>query len=213
MVLSCSLNKDGTLGPDCEKRTRLGVERILQGEAPILITTGCHDLSPTNNDEEAPWTHSEAMARYAESRGISDSDILRERYALETVGQVFFAKTLFTEPENLKTLKVVTADYHQYRAGKICEFLFGPEYRIETEGAFTGAEIGEGYKQVEEGKLNPFRQTFAGVTPGDNRAIFQTLFNVHGLYKPGSKARQNPRWDKHIEGIKNRILRLHPNWA
>jgi len=210
--LSCGLKKDGTLGEDCRLRTQRAVERVLAGESKILITTGCHDLSQANNDEVVPWTHAEAMARYAEERGISDSDILRERFSLETVAQACFSKWLFAEPEKLRELSFVTADYHAYRAGKICEFIFGPEYRIKTEGINTGAEIGADYKAVEDGKLIPFYQTFAGVRPGDDKGLFNALFNVHGLYKPGSKVRQNPRWDKHIAGIRARILRMHPDW-
>lgn len=205
IVMSNYMKKDGELGEDCRLRTHRGIECYLNKESAILLMSGSHFIDPTGkyDDTCVPFSQAEAMKRYAIKNGVSSDSLLKEEDSLDTVGQTCFCKWFFGLPKNWKDVKEITADYHKYRVEKIAEFIYGPKFSIDVEGVKTGTDLVSDLKEKEEEKLKPFRKTFEGIAPGDDKSLFNRLFLVHGRYNDGS--------DKNKE-LYQRIISLHQDW-
>jgi len=204
-VMSNYMQKNGELGEDCRLRTARGIECFLENESPILLMSGSHFLDSTGkyDDTCVPFSQAEAMKRYAIKKGVPSDSLLKEEDSLDTVGQTCFCKWFFGLPREWKNIKEITADYHAYRVGKIAEFIYGPKFCIDVEGVKTGTELVSDLKEKEDEKLKPFRKTFEGIAPGDDKLLFHRLFIAHGRYNDGS--------DKNKE-LYQRIISLHQDW-
>jgi hypothetical protein len=162
-----------TARPVFRRRVNKAAELYHAGKAKKVIFSGrwWGGLSHRPKTTEA-----KAMASYARIRGIPSQDILLEESSLNTIGNLFFCKTLICKPRRMRKLAIITQPSHmrktRYLAGKI----FGGTYRLELV-----SEGGENVLHHRSSSVEELKHYFGSIQEGDDRAIAQLLKN-HPYY-------------------------------
>lgn len=91
-----------------------------------------------------------------------------------------FVKRNIIEPSHIRTLTVVSSDYHMRRVSQIFTFVFGPDYNLAFVGA--PADPIADVDASEARSLSAFQSTFAGVRAGETEAIYRRLVAAHPFY-------------------------------
>ena len=81
---------------------------------------------------------------------------------------------------NWKSLCIVTSNYHVKRTQEIFSFIYGKDFSVEVYGASVSYDIS--ILSNELASTNTFRDTFLGVTEGDNIEILKRLRERHPFY-------------------------------
>ena len=99
----------------------------------------------------------------------------------DTVGDAFFSKSNLVLPNSVERLYVVTSLFHATRAEKIFRFVFSQAFELEF---FTDHDRGTLEQREHELKsLEIFKDSFSGVSAGDDEAIKELLIANHPLYE------------------------------
>ena len=128
-------------------------------------------------------TDSEAMKRYAMQKGVSEGSILTETYSKDTLAEAYFVKREIVVPRNWAHLLVVSSDYHMERVKAIFDFIFGRDFLVEYGHIETGLENDKRTIAIERRKLEKFLDFFRGIKSGDDKAIEESMFSKHPLYR------------------------------
>jgi len=189
IILSSRLTPDRKLNAESELRVEKGVELFEKGVSSCIIMSGGPGLFTEETAEGIcvpRGTHpvqSEAMRDYALSLGVPNDKILIQDYSSDTVGEAYFVKEMLLSPMRLRSVFIVTSNYHIKRAMKIYYQILGPDYSIEFLGVRTELDSDPNTLEREKKSLNTFLEHFGGLKPGDSAEIEQVLYNQHPLYK------------------------------
>src|SRR5690606_12833417 len=113
-------------------RVARAVELYHAGIATRMILSGrCGLTAP-----EPTVTEAAAMARYAREHGVPDAALLLEEEARDTLGNAYFTRELFLEPNGWRSIRVVTSDFHLSRAAWVFRKILGPRYDFSFVSAF-----------------------------------------------------------------------------
>jgi SanA protein len=104
MVLGAGLKPDGTPNHMLADRLDVGIALYKAGVAPKLLFTGDHG--------QKQYDEVNAMKAYGIAVGIPAEDIFLDHAGFSTYESMFRADAIF----EVKTMIIVTQEYHQYRA-------------------------------------------------------------------------------------------------
>jgi len=182
IILGRRLNKDGSLPYMATERAKKAIELFNQGAAENIITTGSHSFW---DDKPLEHTEAQTMANYLTSKGIPSDKIHKEEESVETIGNAYFAKTKFIEPNKWKSIIVITSDFHVQRAEYDFKKVFGDKYNIEFVAAKCDVSEEELDKEKKVFKLT--QGSLELVPTADNDAIRTFLFTVLPGYGKNTK--------------------------
>ena len=135
LVFGALVRADGTLSDMLRDRVITGVELYKKGLSKKIIMSG--------DSEHSDYDETGAMKRFAIELGVPEGDIICDRYGLSTYDSVWRAKNVY----GMKTMLIVTQEYHLYRALYICEKLSlsakGVCADLNTYGGQLGRDIRE----------------------------------------------------------------------
>jgi pseudaminic acid synthase len=163
------------LSKQTRQRIDLGVKLFKDKEIKKIIMTGGFSELFSN----VPIA--ENMSKYAIEKGVDTEDILKEEFALDTVGQLVFVKLGIIQPRGLKEITIVTHGDHAERTKKQAEFIFGKDYEIKIK-KISNEGIVYNPPEKEQASYKTFLKTFEGIIPGDDKNILETLLEKHPLY-------------------------------
>lgn len=138
LILGGGINEDGSLRGPSQRRVELAAQLYKKGAAPYIIASskwGC------NIDFVPSCTIAAAMKKYLVEQGIPEQNIFVEEKSQDTIGNVYFTKTLFLEPKQWRSIVVVTSKFQQARAEYLCRKIFGPDYDLHFEIAPNGLNL------------------------------------------------------------------------
>ncbi|GGJ23396.1 hypothetical protein GCM10008938_06940 [Deinococcus roseus] len=121
VVLGARVNHKTGINPCLKARVNHGVKLWENQYAPLLIMSGGNDLEDGANEAEA-------MFKLARQADVPASAVLREREAHSTYENLLFTRKIMQQ-KGLKTLLIVTENYHMPRAALIAEEL-GLNYAV-----------------------------------------------------------------------------------
>jgi hypothetical protein len=181
VVLGRGVRDDGSLGQIARARVDSALEIFRHGVARRMIFSGRHGL--TANDAP-PATEAAAMAAYAISRGLPRKSILLEEESRDTIGNAWFVRTRFLDPNGWTSLRVVTSDFHVPRAGWVFRKVLGPGFDV----AFTpvsserfGSTIA--VRARDESDIAAFLAGWmSDIADGDLVAIARLIYEEHPGY-------------------------------
>lgn len=186
VILASGINPDGSLPIVCKLRVEKGVELYKQRVAKNIIMSG---KWPFTIDYKPPRTEASAMKDYAVKLGINKEHIFIEEKSQDTIGNIFFTKKLFLEPNKWRKIILVTSDFHMPRTKYLCKKILGPDYKInfeEAESCFPEKELRLKYK--DEKKVMRFTKLILEkVNDGDSERIEKILFKEHPAYAKNPK--------------------------
>ena len=180
VVLGGGVHADGTLTRIAETRVDRAVELYQHRVAPRLIMSGRCSLG----GPEPPLTEAAAMARYAQSRGVPADALLLEEVARDTLGNAYFVRELFLEPNGWTRIRVVTSDFHLSRAAWVFRKVLGARYDFSFTSAFSGLGPRELiFQALEECKITIFlNEWLQAVQEGDEHAMDRLIEQEHPGY-------------------------------
>ena len=174
IVLAHHLDGGGEL--DMQSRARIdAASAAYQAKQAFVIFTTGWDLNGTFHRPIAETMRDVAIREH----GVPAEAIRCDVHSRDTVGDAIFTKR-HSIALGAKRLLVITSAYHVPRAKAIFAFIYGPGYELTMQG--TASAPVPGMAEKEHLSLAAFEATFAGLTPGDDAAIWQCLRTRHPFY-------------------------------
>lgn len=185
IILGNGCNPDGSLRPPAQARVKVGYDLLVNQQAPRIIMSGKQSIFL---EEDQPVSEAAAMKDYALSLGAPPESLLVEKESLDTIGNAYFTKTKFLEPNAWHNVIVVTSHYHLPRSQYIFNKVLGPNYQVDFQAS--DSQLDEQAKQIkhehESKKADIIKQWLDPIADGDDQAIWQFLNQLPG-YNPQPK--------------------------
>jgi uncharacterized SAM-binding protein YcdF (DUF218 family) len=181
VVLGGGVEPDGSLPRTSLTRVERAVELFHAGIAPHLILSGRCGLAVP---EPVPVTEAAAMAAYAREHGVPGDAIFLEEVARDTLGNAYFTREMFLEPNGWRTVRVVTSDFHLSRAAWAFRKILGSAYDFSFVSAFSGFSPRELiHRALEECKISIFlNEWLETLEEGDEHAVERLMAHEHPGY-------------------------------
>jgi hypothetical protein len=151
------------------------------GVAPRVIFSG-HSALMAEGDP--PVTEAAAMADYALAQGLPQKAVFLEDQSRDTIGNAYFVRTRWLDPNGWKSIRVVTTDYHVPRAAWIFRRIMGPAYDVAfSASASDRFRATIAYRAREESDIATFLAEWLGpIVDGDLPAITRIIERDHPGY-------------------------------
>ncbi len=133
VILGCGFNADGSLPPllrgRCDRAVSFREKQMeATGKQAVLIPSG-------GQGPDEPMPEAEAMARYLISRGVPESDIIREDQSRNTSENMAFSRRIIEERDPQAKAVFSTTNYHVFRSG-----LLAARAGLDAEGIGAGTK-------------------------------------------------------------------------
>lgn len=180
VVLGGGVEPDGSLPALARNRVNRAVEVYRGGIAPRIILSGrCGLTSP-----EPPVTEAAAMAEHARGLGVPDEALLLEEESRDTLGNAYFTRERFLEPNGWDSIRVVTSDFHLSRAAWVFRKILGGSYDfsfVSAPSGFSARHLID--RALEECKLSIFlNEWLQALEEADEHAIDRLMEQEHPGY-------------------------------
>jgi len=181
VVLGRGVRPDGSLGLVARARVDRALELYDLGVAPRIIFAG---RSALMGEDDPAITEAAAMAAYAASRGLPPVASFLEDESRDTIGNAFFTWRRWLRPNDWRSIRVVTTDYHMPRAAWIFRKVLGPSYDV----AFSAAPSDQfaasvGHRARDESDIAAFLAGWLRpIRDGDIAAIERLIAHDHPGY-------------------------------
>lgn len=181
VVLGRGVRSDGSLALIARARVDRALELFHLGVAPRVIFAG---RSALMGDDNPAVTEADAMAAYASSHGLPAKASFVEDESRDTIGNAFFTWRRWLRPNDWRSIRVVTTDYHIPRAAWIFRKVLGPSYDVAFSAAPSdkfAASIR--FRAREESDIAAFLAGWLGdIGDGDVAAIERLITHDHPGY-------------------------------
>ncbi len=160
----------GVLAPDSLARVEKAVELYKKGVAPKIIMSGAYS---THLEKAPPSTEAQAMKDYAEQLGVDSKDVMAENESTHTIGNAYFTKKRFCEPQNWHSIVVVASGEHLPRVQYLFGKLFGTLYHFEFVESKRVLNDKEYAKELahEQDSMARTQKNLDSVDNGDDSAV------------------------------------------
>lgn len=181
VVLGSGVNPDGSVPPVAKTRIDLAVELYRNGIAPRVICSGKYGLMVL---EEPDLSEAAAMAEYAAVQGIPRRALLLEEDSRDTLGNAYFTKSKFLQPNGWTSLRVITSDYHLFRTAWVFRKVLGSAFDFSLSSAPSGLKGASLIAHtLQEFKITSFYIDWLEALPeADDAAIQQLMEEEHFGY-------------------------------
>lgn len=173
----------------------------------VVLSRGTPHRAPPRDGADFPVDEAAASARYLQARGVSADRIVMDCWSLDTIGNAYFARTMVTDPLQLRELCIVTSEFHVARTRAIFDWVFGldapqPTYALHYKVA---ADVGmppdvRAARGEKEAASLERLQTATIPENSSMRQLAQFLLVKHGAYNAAGCMRTRKTSD---EGAKS----------
>ena len=180
VVLGGGVLPDGTLPVVPRTRVERAAELFRGGIAPRMVLSGrCGLMQP-----EPPVTEAAAMAAYAMELGVPQEALLLEEGSKDTLGNAYFTRIHFLEPNGWTSIRVVTSDFHLSRAAWVFRKVLGGTYDFSFVSAASGLSPRELIdRAVEECRILIFlNEWLQALEEADDAALDRLMEHEHPGY-------------------------------
>lgn len=180
VVLGGGVGPDGALPLVARARVERAVELFRGGIAPRMVLSGlCGLMQPEPSVSEAA-----AMAAYAAELGVPREALLLEAESRDTLGNAYFTRERFLEPNGWTSIRVVTSDFHLSRAAWVFRKVLGGRYDfsfVSAPSGFSPRELID--RAVEECRILIFlNEWLQALEEGDDDALDRLMAHEHPGY-------------------------------
>ena len=129
-------------------------------------------------------TEAAAMADFATHLGAPQDALYLEEESRDTLGNAYFTRVRFLEPNGWRVIRVVTSDFHLSRAAWVFRKILSDDYDFSFVSAFSGLSPHELIGRVlEECRISIFlNEWLEAVEEGDEAAIDRLMRHEHPGY-------------------------------
>lgn len=165
--------------------------------ADYIITTsfGTVFKSPILDKDNYPLTEARAAANYLLDRGVPPEKIFCDEWGLDTLGNIYFARTIHTDIANSKNLLIITSEFHMRRTKSICDVIFNLSPKRDYNLDYVATpNIGLKSEEVEARvkKENERTEQWEEISKDfcDLKELRLFLFTQHGAYSVNGRRAQ-----------------------
>jgi uncharacterized SAM-binding protein YcdF (DUF218 family) len=162
--------------------------RIREGAYIVTLSAGTTHRPPPLDTNGYPIFESVAAARYLIAAGVPPGRVLAETHSSDTIGYAFFSRVVHVDPQGMRTLLVITSDFHLARTEFAFNWVYGlrPEvspYEIHFQGV-ADPDIDRSVLQERQEKERKSLQALAPLTRKltTMRDFHRWLFTEHDAY-------------------------------
>lgn len=181
VVLGGTVLDDGELAPWVAARVERALEAFDSGVAARVIFTG---RTGVYGPAQPAVTEAAAMAAYAKQRGLPAEVVLLEEHARDTLGNAYFVRRDLLQPNEWRSIRVVTNDFHLSRAAWVFRKVLGPRYDFSFTSAPSGFSTDELIvRALDECRVYVFlNEWLATVEDGDELSVESIMRHHHPVY-------------------------------
>ena len=181
VVLGGTVLDDGKLAPWVAARVERALEAFDSGVAARVIFTG---RTGVYGPAQPAVTEAAAMAAYAKQRGLPAEVVLLEEHARDTLGNAYFVRRDLLQPNEWRSIRVVTNDFHLSRAAWVFRKVLGPRYDFSFTSAPSGFSTDELIvRALDECRVYVFlNEWLATVEDGDELSVESIMRHHHPIY-------------------------------
>ena len=117
-------------------------ELMASGVAGKVITSGKWSLRIENQALGQPFDECDKLADLLIAQGVGRDNILRERLSLDTISNLYYAKTQYLIPQHLGRLLFVVASFRIPRLQYLVRKALGPAYQVDWRPIESGEDAG-----------------------------------------------------------------------
>lgn len=188
------IQEDNTFSESMQARIDRAIALYKEGVArPLIFNTGSVYRTRIHKDGweellfiDANNHYVDTIINYLKSKGVVEEDFIPNRWADDTVAEVYYIAEKVLKPRAYHEIRVITNEYHMERCLAIYEKILGPEYKILPDVVKTRMDTNPENKakvaKREKESLELFKSQFKEVTPGDGVAFEKALYSNHKLY-------------------------------
>jgi uncharacterized SAM-binding protein YcdF (DUF218 family) len=168
----------GKLTRESKERIELGADLLRKRGVNKLILSG--GVRKRKGFEEFIGNYhsfAEIMKEYAMKIGVTEDRIILEDLSEDTIGQLIFVKEGILKPRKIKTVTIISHDYHIPRIREFSRKIFDESYNLYFSPVIT-----ENKTEHKIGRLDIFNQTFKGVDFSDREEVLNALLTKHQFY-------------------------------
>ena len=114
----------GQVPPWVAKRLDKAFSEFSGNEILITLSKGTTHKPPFLDINGTPISESRAGALYLNEKGVPLEQLRVEEISLDTIGNAYFARILYTVFFNLHNLLIVTSEFHMPRTKEIFEWIY-----------------------------------------------------------------------------------------
>lgn len=192
VVLSGGLTPESLPQPWVQARLDAAIPHLVSESTYLILNSrGTPHKPPGTIDESV------ASAKYvAEKYGVEPGRILLDSWSLDTIGNAYFALVNLVVPLQLKSVLVITSEFHMTRSAAIFTHVFSlvqtcsVEF-LETDNRGLSSEALHARRRKEEASLGNF---FTHVVPKTSTLANLTrfVFGEHAAYSFGGNPMMAP---------------------
>lgn len=173
--------EDGELAPWVVARVERALEVFEAGVAARVIFTG---RTGVYGPAQPAVTEAAAMAAYAKQCGLPAEAVLLEEHARDTLGNAYFVRRDLLQPNDWRSIRVVTNDFHLSRAAWVFRKVLGPRYDFSFTSAPSGFSPDELIvRALDECRVYVFlNEWLATVEDGDELSVESIMRHHHPVY-------------------------------
>lgn len=142
VIFGGGITEDGQPTPWAKVRLDTAIQ--LKNECKqYIVSTRYTCLKPPyiSSLTSKPLEESAVYAKYLhEIGGIPYPNIYIENTSMDTIGNAYFTKILFTDILHLHTLLIITSDFHLRRVQLICDWIFSLSYPTKYKLTYMGTD-------------------------------------------------------------------------
>ncbi len=158
-------------------RLKYVVELFKKGKSNKIIVSGKWSINWDIKGTKPPTTEAEEMRKVLLDLGVRNSDIVKEEWSKETIGNAYFTKVNILIPNNFKKLLIVCADFNLKRVKILFEKILGTEYEIEYLTTPTKSINDAQFMNIQDAVLIAQIQYLANMEIGDNSYLESRLYD------------------------------------
>ncbi len=177
VILSHHLDENGELDFETIARMRLAVELHRGSKSNFIITSGWDHRS--DSTEKIGEVVCRDLIR---SFSINPNEILVDTEARDTVGDAFYLRKNILLPFKIRSITLITSDYHVARAYYIFKSFLAPLIQVASVAVPSDKSTNQNTLSHEINSRTAFSKTFSGIDLWDDLAVCRTLASRHPFY-------------------------------
>ncbi len=156
------------------------------GAANCIVTSGDHTINFDREGIRQPVPECDMMARYLIEKGVSDLDILRERFSKDSISNLYYLKEKIFLEHKMTSIGFVVASFRVPRLEFLTRKILGKEIKVGFE--IVEADPGPSYNEADT--MRRQQEFLLPMKDGDHRWLDGKFFS-HPFYAESHSGNNN----------------------
>jgi hypothetical protein len=117
------------------------------------------------------------MKQFLIDQGIKETDIFKEAYSQDTIGNLFFTKKNILVPYKFYRILLICADFHLERVKILAYKIFGPKFEVDYKATPSESFKDQSFMKIQSDILEAQSNFLKPMTTGDDTYLEKRLYS------------------------------------